>query len=158
MAFGELIREMAAAACRGDGAGVAACFTRDGVYHDVFYGAHRGPEIVGMIEGCFHRDGARFLWDIHDPVEANGIGYARYVFSFDSRQPGHEGNRAIFEGVAICHLQDGLIREYREVAEAVAGLARIGFPEARIAKYAERQASALWARDEAGAHVSGPAA
>ncbi len=152
MAFGELIRRMTSAACKGDGAGVAACFTPDGVYHDVFYGHFQGAKIAEMIEGYFHRDAEKFRWDIHDPVEQHGIGYARYVFSFDSKLAGHEGNRAIFEGVAICRLEDGLIKEYHEVAEATAGLSKIGFPDARIAKFAAKQATALAARDEAAEH------
>ena len=61
MTFSGLIQNMIAAACRGDGAGVAACFTPEGVYHDVFYGSFRGPaEIARMIEGHFHRDGSDF--------------------------------------------------------------------------------------------------
>ena len=42
MDFGVLIRKMTQAACEGDGAGVAACFTENGVYHDVFYGSFEG--------------------------------------------------------------------------------------------------------------------
>ena len=126
MAFGELIRRMTAAAVAGDGAGVAACFTPDGVYHDVFYGEFQGAEIATMIEDRFHRDAKDFIWDVHDPVEGDGIGYARYVFSFTSRMPGHEGRRACFEGVAICRLKpDGLI------AEATAGLSLFTPPGGR---------------------------
>jgi len=153
--FAELITDMTQAACRGDGAGVAACFTPDGVYHDVFYGAFEGAEIVRLIEEHFHRDGRDFRWDLHDPVEGAGIGYVRYVFSYTSRLPGHEGRRALFEGVAICRLSAGRIAEYREVAEASTGLSLIGFPEARLAKFVARQARALAARDEATGHLSG---
>lgn len=39
------IREMVGAAERGDGAGVRACFTDDGVYHDVFYGRSRAMRL-----------------------------------------------------------------------------------------------------------------
>ena len=152
MSFADQIRTMTQAACRGDGAAVAACFTPDGIYHDVFYGAFQGPEIAQMIQGFFHRDGANFRWDVHDPVEAGGIGYARYVFSFDSRLDGHRGNRACFEGVAICRLKDGLIADYREVAEATTGLSMIGFADARLAKFVARQADQLMRRDEARAH------
>ncbi len=153
MAFAELIRRMTQAACAGDGAGVAGCFTPDGVYHDVFYGAFQGSDIAGMIEGHFHRDARDFRWDIHDPVEANGVGYARYVFSFESKLPGHEGRRACFEGVAVCRLKDGLIERYDEVAEATAGLALMGFSDDRIAKHAARMGRFLMARDEAAHHA-----
>ena len=152
MAFAELIRRMTEAACRGDGAAVAACFTPEGVYHDVFYGAFTGPEIAGMIEDYFHRDAREFRWDVHDPVEAGGVGYARYVFSFASKLPGHEGRRACFEGVAVCRLKDGLIARYTEVAEAAAGLALMGFSDQRIGKHAARMGRYLLARDEAAAH------
>lgn len=152
MRFPELIRTMTEAACRGDGAAVAACFTPDGIYHDVFYGAFQGTDIIGLIEDHFHRDGADFRWDIHDPVSGGETGYARYVFSYASRLGGHEGRRACFEGVAVCRLQDGLITEYREVANAATGLSLIGFEDARIAKFIAREARDLMARDEAAGH------
>ncbi len=154
MTFATLISHMIRAACRGDGAGVAACFTPEGVYHDVFYGSFRGrPEIGRMIEQLFHRDGYDFRWDLHDPVEANSTGYARYVFSYSSRLAGCEGRRAVFEGVAICRLEDGHIADYREVANAATGLSLMGFGDARLARFVARQAAELTRRDKAAAHL-----
>jgi ketosteroid isomerase-like protein len=153
MTFSGLIQHMIGRACQGDGAGVAECFTPDGVYHDVFYGSFRGrAEIVRMIEGCFHRDGSDFRWDVHDPVQAGDTAYARYVLSYRSRLKGCEGRRAVFEGVAICRLQDGLIADYREVANAATGLSLMGFDDARLARFAARQAAELTGRAEAAAH------
>jgi ketosteroid isomerase-like protein len=153
MKFADLIRRLGAAAVLGDGAGVAACFTPDGVYHDVFYGSFKGPDaIADMIENRFHRDAEDFRWDMHDPVEANGVGYARYVFSYRSKLPGHEGRRAVFEGVAVCRLRDGLIADYSEVANAVTGLSMLGFEVERIGKFAARQARELCARGESEGH------
>jgi hypothetical protein len=153
MTFSGLIQHMIAGACRGDGAHVAACFTPDGAYHDVFYGSFLGrAEIARMIEEHFRRDGQDFRWDVHDPVEAGGIGYARYVFSYRSRLEGCEGRRAVFEGVAICRLAEGLIADYREVANAATGLSLMGFDDARLARFVARQAAELTARDEAAAH------
>ncbi|MEM9140882.1 MAG: nuclear transport factor 2 family protein, partial [Pseudomonadota bacterium] len=80
------------------------------------------------------------------------VGYARYVFSYESKLPGHAGQRACFEGVAICRLQDDLIADYREVAEWVTGLSMLGFPDGRISGLAARQARALMAREEATGH------
>ena len=61
MSFAALIERMTQAACRGDGAGVGACFTEGGVYHDVFYGPFEGPAaIADMIDNHFHRDGENF--------------------------------------------------------------------------------------------------
>ena len=152
MLFDKLIRDMTAAACRGDGAGVSACFTPDGTYHDVFYGAFQGAAIVDLIENHFHRDGRDFRWDIHDPVSNGETGYARYVFSYASRLQGYGQARACFEGVALCRLSGGLIHEYREVANAATGLSLIGFEDARVAKFIAREARDLMARDEARSH------
>ena len=152
MEFGALIRRMTAAAAAGDGAGVAACFTPDGVYHDVFYGSFQQTEIIDLIEGHFHRDGRDFLWDVHDPVSDGQTGYARYVFSYVSRLKGHEGRRACFEGVAICRLKDGLIADYSEVANAATGLSLMGFDDRRVARFIAREAGHLLARDEAEEH------
>ena len=154
MSFEDLIRRMTQAACAGDGAGVAACFTPQGVYHDVFYGAFQGVEIVGLIEGHFHRDGRDFRWDVHDPVTDGDTGYARYVFSYASRLDGYGDRRACFEGVAVCKLRDGLIHEYKEVANAATGLSLIGFEDARVAKFIAREARDLLARDEASGHLT----
>ena len=107
MSFAALISTLMSAACRGDGAAVAACFTPDGVYHDCFYGAFTGPAIASMITDYFHRDATDFRWDPHDIVDNGATGYARYVFSYASRLPGCEGRRALFEGVSICTLRDG---------------------------------------------------
>ena len=153
MSFAALISHMIEAACRGDGRAVAACFAPDGVYHDVFYGSFRGRnEIARLIEAFFHRDGSHFRWEVHDPVESGGIGYARYLFSYRSRLKGHEGRRAVFEGVAICRLRDGLIADYREVANAATGLSLMGFEDARLARFVARQAAELTARAEAAGH------
>ncbi len=154
MTFAERISAMGRAACAGDGAGVAACFTEDGVYHDVFYGAFKGrAAIADMIENYFHRDGADFRWDMHDPVDDGETGYARYVFSYRSKLPEAAGRRSIFEGVAIARLRDGLISDYREVANAVTGLSMMGFAPERLGKFIARQAAELEARDEAAKHL-----
>lgn len=152
MAFADVIRRMVAAVERGDGNGVAACFTADGVYHDVFYGSFEQPRIAEMISGYFFRDGRDFKWDIHDPVEKDGIGYARYVFSYESTLPGAEGQRGLFEGVAVCRMRDGLIAEYREIANAATGLYGTGFAAERLAKFIGKQHAELKARDESARH------
>ncbi len=156
MQFAALMTAMTKAACEGDGPGVAACFTPDGVYHDVFYGAFEGGEAIAhMIENRFHRDAENFVWDLHDPVDDGPIGYVRYVFSFDSKLAESTGRRALFEGVAVVRLEDGLIAEYREVANTGPGLAMMEFAPQRIVKLLSREARALAARPEAAGHVKG---
>lgn len=152
MDFGARLTQMTQAICRGDGPAAAACFTKDGIYHDVFYGAFVGPDITRMVEGFFHRDGADFRWDLNDPVEEGGVGYAHYTFSYRSRLDGYAGRRAVFEGVAMCQLRDGLIAKYREVATAMTGLSLIGFEDRRIARFAAKQAEILKTDPKRAAH------
>ena len=153
MDFAALMNALAASAAAGDGERFAGLFTEDGVYHDVFYGAFKGrPAIRDMLENHFHRDAENFRWDMHDPVQHGNIGYARYVFSYDSKLAGAEGKRGLFEGVSVVRLSNGVIADYREVANVGPGLARLGFAPERLAKLMQRQARDLAARDEAAAH------
>ncbi len=153
MNFAERIRCMVAAVEAGDGKAVRACFTPNGVYHDVFYGSFNGEAIVDMIENYFYRDATNFKWDVHDPVESGDTGYARYVFSYASKLEGSKGKRAIFEGVAICKLADGLIAEYHEVANAATGLSCLNFAPERLAKFIDKQTDALKGRAESARHL-----
>ncbi len=153
MDFADLIRTMTQAIARGDGEGAAACFAADGVYHDVFYGPFPKAEIPRMVSEYFHRDGERFMWDIHDPMTDGTMGYARYIFSYSAKVAGAEGKRAMFEGVAVCELKGGLIRSYREVANAATGLYMLGFEPERLCKLVAREADELTGRNEAAAHV-----
>lgn len=154
MSFEQRIREMVAAVERSDAQGVAACFTPDGVYHDVFYGDFQGDGIADMIANYFYRDASDFRWDIHDAVEQGGIGYARYVFSYLPKTAGAAPGRAIFEGVAICRMHGGLIADYREIANAAVGLQCMGFPPERLAKFVAKQGAELTSRDEAARHLA----
>lgn len=150
--FAALILRMTQAAVRGDGRAVRACFTPDGVYHDCFYGAFKGDAIVSMIEDRFHRDACNFRWDIHTPMSDGTTGYARYVFSYESRLPGAEGRRAGFEGMAVCTLRDGLLESYREIANSLVALQALGFAPDRLARLAARESSAFFASPEAVHH------
>ncbi|MFT4581280.1 MAG: hypothetical protein ACI915_004179 [Gammaproteobacteria bacterium] len=152
--FETLITTLASAASRGDGDVVAKCFTPLGIYHDCFYGSFQGIAIKDMIENFFHRDAKNFLWDMHNPVENGSIGYARYVFSYDSKLSESAGKRAVFEGVSICRLKDGLIDEYREVADSIAGLQQLGFNDERLGRLIRREATALRERAEVIHHLN----
>ena len=153
-AFASLLDDFAAAAVAGDGPRFAALFTEDGCYHDVFYGLFQGrAAIADMLENRFHRDAGNFRWDMHDPVRDGDIGYARYVFSYDSKLAGAEGRRGLFEGVSVLRFDGSLIRDYREVANVGPGLVALGFAPERIAKILGREARALAERPEARGHA-----
>jgi ketosteroid isomerase-like protein len=137
-----------------DGEAFARLFTEDGVYHDVFYGAFIGrARIADMINDVFHQTAEDFRWDFHDPVGNAKIAYARYTFSYRSRLPEAGGRRACFEGVAIVRLRDGLIAEYREVANTGPAFVDLGFAPERIAKILRRQGDELKRRDEMAHHI-----
>ena len=80
--------------------------------------------------------------------------YARYVFSYRSKLPGAEGRRAMFEGVSIMTIRDGLIAAYREVANVAPGLTDLGFAPERIARISARQGTALRQHPEAARHLA----
>lgn len=59
----------------------------------------------------------------------------------------------MFEGVAIMRMEDGLIAEYREVANTGTAFADMNFAPERIATILARQASALRGRPEMARHL-----
>jgi hypothetical protein len=127
-----------------------------GVYHDVFYGAFEGrAQIAEMIDDHFYRTANDFRWDMHAPVSDGETLYARYTFSYRSLLPEAKGARAMFEGVAIMTLRNGLVSEYREVANTASAFVDMNFAPERIAKIAARQGAALKARPEMQRHLKG---
>lgn len=149
----QLLQEFCRAVEQRDGKGFASLFTEDGVYHDVFYGAFAGREkIAQMIDDWFYRTATDFRWVMHDPVSDGKTLYARYTFSYKSLLPEANGARAMFEGVAIMTLRDGLILEYHEVANTAPAFVDLNFAPERIAKIIAKQGAALKARPEMARH------
>jgi ketosteroid isomerase-like protein len=150
-----MLRKFCDAVERHDGTAFAALFTEDGVYHDVFYGAFAGrTKIAEMIDDSFYRAAGDFRWDMHDPVSDGKTLYARYTFSYRSKLPEAQGARAMFEGVAIITLRDGLIAEYHEVANTAPAFVDLNFAPERIAKIMAKQGAALRARPEMKRHLT----
>jgi predicted ester cyclase len=111
---------------RRDGKAFAALFTEDAVYHDVFYGAFAvRTKIAELIDDWFYRTASDFRWDMHDPVSDGTRLYARYTFSYRSSLPEANGARAMFEGVSIMTLRDGLIAQEWLVVDETAVYAQI---------------------------------
>jgi ketosteroid isomerase-like protein len=150
-----LLRTFCDAVEHRDGAGLAALFTEDGVYHDLFYGAFEGrARIAELIVDRFYETANDFRWDMHDPVSDGQTVYARYTFSYRSLLPEADGARAMFEGVAILGIRDGLIAEYREVANTGPAFVDMNFTPERIATILARQGQALKARPEMARHLA----
>lgn len=143
------------AVARRDGKTLASLFAEDGVYHDIFYGAFEGrARIAELIDDWFYRTAEDFRWDMHEPVTDGRILYVRYTFSYRSKLPEAQGGRAMFEGVAIMRLKDGLIAEYHEVANTAPAFVDLGFVPERIAKIVGRQGAELKARPEMKRHLA----
>jgi ketosteroid isomerase-like protein len=137
-----------------DGKSFADLFTEDGVYHDVFYGAFAGrAKIADMIDHHFYETAKEFRWDMHDPVSNGRTLYARYTFSYRSKLPEAGSKRAMFEGVAIMTLRDGLIASYQEVANTAPAFVDLNFAPERIAKIVGKQGAALKVREEMKRHL-----
>jgi ketosteroid isomerase-like protein len=155
MSITSMLRDFCEAVETRDGRRFAALFCEDGVYHDVFYGPFSGRQkIAEMIDDWFYRTATDFRWDMHDPVGDGRMLYARYTFSYKSLLPEADGARAMFEGVAIMRLRDGLIADYREVAATGTGFVDMKFAPERIAKIFAREAAALKARPEMARHLA----
>lgn len=150
-----MLRRFSQAVQERKGADFAALFTEDAVYHDVFYGAFKGRrKIAELVDDWFYRTAEDFRWHLHDPVGDGKTLYARYTFSYRSLLPEAQGRRVMFEGVAIFTLRDGLIADYREVANAGPALLDLGFAPERVAKILIRAGAELKSRDEAKPHLS----
>jgi ketosteroid isomerase-like protein len=155
MSVPAMLRSFCDAVERHDGKAFAALFTEDGVYHDVFYGAFKGrTKIAELIDDWFYRNATDFRWDMHQPVFDGTTLYARYTFSYRSTLPEADGGRAMFEGVSIMIIRDGLIVDYREVANSAPAFVDMKFAPERIAKIAARQGAALKARPEMARHLT----
>jgi ketosteroid isomerase-like protein len=150
-----MLRTFCDAVERKDGAGLAALFTEDGVYHDLFYGAFQGhARIAELIDDWFYQTANDFRWDMHKPVSDGTTLYAHYTFSYRSLLPEANGGRAMFEGVAIMQIRDGLIAEYREVANPGTAFVDMNFPPERIKTILSREGRALKARPEMARHLA----
>ena len=155
METSDLLKTFTSAVERRDGKAFASLFTEDGVYHDVFYGAFKGREkIAEMIDDWFHRTARDFRWEMFRPVSDGTMLYAYYTFSYVSTLPEAKGKRVGFDGVSIMRLKDGLIAEYREVANSAIGLLEIGFAPERVAKILNKEAAHIKARPEWQRHIA----
>jgi ketosteroid isomerase-like protein len=149
-----MLKEFCDAVEKRDGKRFATLFAEDGVYHDVFYGAFAGrAKIAELIDDWFHRTARDFRWDMHDPLCDGRALYAYYTFSYVSTLPEAQGRRVGFEGVAMMKLRDGLIAEYREVANVGPAFVALGFAPERVSKILAKEGAALQKEPRMKRHV-----
>jgi uncharacterized protein (TIGR02246 family) len=152
--LGALLERFARAVAARDSAGFASLFTRDGRYHDGFFGVHDGRDAIAAMLERFYVGGEAFFWQFFDPAVAGDIGYARYVFSYRSRQPDSAGQVIVFEGIAQLRLRGGLIAEYDEAFDRGIAFTQLGYDTARIGKLLGRYSGEFTASPRARAHLA----
>jgi SnoaL-like domain len=152
--FADLLAAFTRAVVANDGAGLGALFAEDGVYHDEFFGAHRGCAAIAAMLQRFHDTGGDYRWDFFEPVSDGNTGYARFRFSYRSRLPESAGKPVLFEGISQFWLnEDGLIAHYAEAFDRGVALVQLGFPAERIRRIVEKAAASQNATPEARAHL-----
>ncbi len=114
-----LLKAFCSAVERRDGKAFAALFTSDGVYHDVFYGAFKGPEkIAEMIDDWFYRTARELRWEMFRPVSDGKTLYAYYTFSYVSTLPEAQGRRRPSRDRARLPGDGGTARSIRDASRA----------------------------------------
>lgn len=147
--FAKLVDRFCAAASRGDGDALAACFTEDGIYHDYIYGPHVGrASIADMLVNLFHRDAANYDWRMFDPVCKGDTGYAWSLSKFVSTVPEFKGKDVVIDGMSRFVLKDGLIAAYHESVNGGVAMVQLGVQAPRIEKVLRRWSGWLRERPE----------
>jgi len=140
-AFTALLERFAAAVAAGDTQGFAALFAADACYDDGFFGVHRGRAAIAAMLARFHAGGEAFRWQFVEPLADERIGYARYLFSYRSKQPESPGRMIVFEGMSrFVFGNDAPIADYAEVFDRGVAFVRLGYAEPRVAKLLARYA------------------
>jgi SnoaL-like protein len=152
--FADLLAAFTRAVVANDGAGLGALFAEDGVYHDEFFGAHRGRAAIAAMLQRFHDTGSDYRWDFFEPVSDGNTGYARFRFSYRSTLPESAGKPVLFEGISRFRLAaNGLIAHYDESFDRGVALVQLGFPAERIRRIVEKAAASQNATPEARTHL-----
>lgn len=152
MTFEEILKEFSARVQTGDGDRFAELFTEDGVYHDIFYGEFKGREAIAEMLRLFHKGGKDFIWELYEPAEANGVGYAQWLFSYTATHERAAGRRITFDGVGVFHLKDGLIARYEDFSNGAVPLRQMNTPPELMDKMLERWQGWLEAKPRYAAH------
>jgi ketosteroid isomerase-like protein len=153
--FSALVARFADCATRGDGEGLAACFTQDGVYHDYIYGPHQGrASISQMLTGLFHRDATEYDWRMFDPVTDGRIGYAWSLSAFTSTVEEFKGRRVVIDGMSRFALRGGLIESYRESVNGGIPMAQLGVAAGRMERVFQKWSGRLKSESNVKAYLA----
>lgn len=154
MSFGQVLDRFSKAVSARDTVGLAALFTPEGVYDDHFFGPHTGRPAIAEMLDRFYDGGEAFAWEFLEPAFSDGTGYARYCFSYRSRESESRGELIIFEGISRFRLQDGLIAHYTEVFDRGVAFTQLGYAPERIVKLLGRYAKGFRNGEVAQRHLA----
>lgn len=153
MTFPEILERFARAVENHDGGALAALFTEDGVYDDIFFGEFKGRErIAWLLDEKFYEGGKDLQWEFRNPVDNGKAGYASWLFSYTSVSKHASGTRVTFDGVGIYTLRDGLIERYEDMCNGALPLKQMGTPPEVIDRMLDNWHSHLKTRDGYNAH------
>lgn len=175
MPFETLLTAFEQAAATRDVQRFASLFTPDGRYHDGFFGMHQGRAAIAAMLERFHVGGERFAWQFLEPVGNGRLGYARYCFSYVSKEPESAGQIVVFEGMARFLLEAGpeggpavgqaggqkcgpggalLIADYDEVFDRGMAFVQLGYAGERVVKLLKRYAEGWRASPAVQTHLA----
>jgi len=149
-----LLARFSSAVAAGDGEGFAALFTPDGHYHDGFFGPCQGRAQIAAMLARFHVGGEAFAWQFVEPLASHELAYARYVFSYRSREPQIAGRLIAFDGIARLRLAQGLIADYGEAFDRGVAFTQMDYASPRVLKLLTRYRQELDASDAMAAHLA----
>ena len=97
-----IVREFETAFNRQDVDALLACFTPDGSYVDMFFGAHAGPALRPMFERMF-REGRDYAWVMDTVIETPAAAAAEWTFGYvvTDAIPRSAGRRVRFRGMSV---------------------------------------------------------
>ena len=148
MNFEKLLTNFTSSVEENDGKKLANLFTEDGVYDDYIYGPFKGREnIYTMLLDHFHKDSKNLNWKMYDSVYLNGMGYARYRFSFTSSLEEYYGRKVAITGIAFFRLKKQLIEYYGESVNGGIAMAQLGLPAGKIKRVFEKWSDRLLKSD-----------
>lgn len=155
MDFTTLLDRLSAAVQAHDTAAFVELFTPDAVYDDYLFGPHQGREAIGAMLERFHAGGEAFCWQFTEPLSGHDLAYARYLFSYRSKEPESRGQLIGWDGMSRFRLgAGGLVTHYAEVFDRGIAFASLGYAERRVTRLLDRYASATMSSEAMHAHLA----
>jgi len=141
MDFDVLLKDFTYYVEQNNGEKLSEMFSQNGVYDDYIYGAFEGRKnIETMLTNHFHQDAKDMTWKMYDSIFKDGIGYAKYRFTFTSTIQESYGSKVAVPGMACFEFEGDLIRKYSESVNGGIAMAQLNLPAGKIKRVFEKWA------------------